>query len=305
MFGRFTSPKQRRRHPFSISLMCNEKKTLPPSRKSTQGRTIEPSEPQRASRWSSSPPLTGSCEFFLFKRFLHVPPCPRGSVRTPAKLHVCGSGGHTNPGFTEDLKHLGQPFVPFVCRHLKGWNNQGQRAAPTTQQCGCMRVPEPTWDGRCGNRVKPAVFGPCPRWTPHTCRSRAPAPPRTGGTSPPALGAPPAAPGFDRCPHSGSAPLAYRASDTKGWKTLRCDTYAHKIIWFAYVCVSKRSFTLFPIPSASSCARCNDSRAWKTHRGGEESTAVNDTTRVLALALAVPATFSNSFCRSQHLATPR
>lgn len=40
---------------------------------------------------------------------------------TPAKApRLRIGGGHTKPGFTEDLKHLGQPFVPFVCRHLEG-----------------------------------------------------------------------------------------------------------------------------------------------------------------------------------------
>lgn len=31
----------------------------------------------------------------------------------------CCSNPHTNPGFMEDLKHLGQPFVPLVSRHLR------------------------------------------------------------------------------------------------------------------------------------------------------------------------------------------
>lgn len=87
----------------------------------------------------------------------------------------------------------------------------------------------PTWDGKCGNRVKPGVFGPCPRWTLHTCHSRAPAPRHIAGTLPPALGAPPAAPGFDKSPHSDSVPSAYTASRTFQKKTV-------SVTWRLFVC---------------------------------------------------------------------
>lgn len=30
-----------------------------------------------------------------------------------------GACSHTKPGFMDDLKHLGHPFVPLVCRHLR------------------------------------------------------------------------------------------------------------------------------------------------------------------------------------------
>lgn len=49
----------------------------------------------------------------------------RQSGQEPYQTPHCGcrsntmASNHTNPGFMDDLKHLGQPFVPFVCRHLR------------------------------------------------------------------------------------------------------------------------------------------------------------------------------------------
>lgn len=141
-----------------------------------------------------------------------------GSLRSLRSITAAVSGrsrsinsqkNHTNPGFREDLKHLGQPLVPFVSRHLKTQEKPCQQSFFYYLSPAFTTL---TWDGKYGNRVRPAVSGPCPLCSHHTCHSRAPAPPHTAETSPPALGGRPAGPGCGICPHWGSAPSVYTAT---------------------------------------------------------------------------------------------
>lgn len=102
-----------------------------------EGRTL-PSSPSGllpASLWDSSslprlasPPGGAVQHGHLLKPLLNPSPRPPAHVsqgRSLTGLQHCGcrpntmARRHTNPGFMDDLKHLGQPFVPFVCRHLR------------------------------------------------------------------------------------------------------------------------------------------------------------------------------------------
>lgn len=64
----------------------------------------------------------------------------RQSGKEPHQAPQCGcrsntmARDHTNPGFMDDLKHLGQPFVPFVCRHLRK-NRAGDHRQWSHQCC--------------------------------------------------------------------------------------------------------------------------------------------------------------------------
>lgn len=92
-----------------------------------------PSEVLRATLWvfSSAPRLTSRCRCeerlpqTALTRLLCRLLVSRQSGQEPHQAPRCGcrsntrARDHTNPGFMDDLKHLGQPFVPFVCRHLR------------------------------------------------------------------------------------------------------------------------------------------------------------------------------------------